>query len=112
MEFRRDDDRFTVSAVRSERCPPPPDLTSGHGWELRCRQRAGEASSTTSLGCVPTRDVALDTLLRYMERINETIEGEIDRSPGATIELLAEERTIDDPDAPTRTERTAERLSP
>lgn len=113
MEFRRDDGRFAISAVRSGRCPPLSDPSFGCGWELRCRQHAGEASSTTVLGYVTTREVALDTVLKHMERINETIEGEVDLSSGAMIDLLAGRTTTDHPDDRTRmTKRTAEELSP
>lgn len=113
MEFRRDDERFAISAVRSEGCPPRSDPSSSHGWELRCRHRAGEASSATTLGYVTTREVALDTVLKHMERINEMIEGGVDLSSGAMIDLLAGRTTADDPDDRTRTtKRTAAELSP
>ena len=113
MEFRRDDDRFAISAVRSGSCPPLFDPSFDCGWELRCRQHAGEASNTTILGYVTTREVALDTVLKHMERINETIEGEVDLSSGAMIDLLAGRTTTDDLDDRTRTtKRTAEELSP
>lgn len=113
MEFRRDDDRFTISAVRSEECPPRSDPSSSHGWELRCRQRAGEASSAVTLGYVTTREGALDTVLKHMERINETIGGEVGLSSGTMVDLLTGRTTIDDLDDRTRTrKRTAEELSP
>lgn len=113
MEFRRDDDRFVISAVRNERRPPPPDPAADRAWELRCHQRVGEASSVTTLGYVTTREATLDTVLEHMERINETIEGEVDLPPGAMIDLLAERTPTDGPDDRTRTtKRTAEELSP
>lgn len=113
MEFRRDDDRFVISAVRSEGRPPPPDPSADHAWELRCHQRAGEANSVTTIGYVTTREVALDTVLEHMERINETIGGEVDLSPGAMMDLLAGRSPTDGPDDHTRTtKRTAEELSP
>lgn len=114
MEFRRDDDRLAISAVRRGECPQPSNWCPGLGWEVRCRQRAGEATSAVSLKCVTTREIALDTVLRYMERINEAIEGEGDLAPNTMVELLAEETIIGDPDDRERTptKRTARELRP
>jgi hypothetical protein len=113
MEFRRDDDRLTISAVRRGSCPPLPEFSPCRGWELRCRQYAGEASNANTVGYVTTREVALDTVLRYMERINEAIGGEVDLSLGAMIDLLGEDSTAVDPDdRKSTTKRTAEEPSP
>lgn len=103
MVFRRDDDQFTVSAVPTEECPTLPDLCSSQCWELRCRQRAGEATSSTSLGCVTTRQSALDTLLTYMQRINEAIESEGGLTPHAMIETLKQGATTEHRDRWQRT---------
>lgn len=86
MAFERDDGRIEVSAVRRGERRSPPTLCSGPCWELRCRQRAGEASGSVHLGYVPTREVALETLLGYMKRINETSEDGGGPVPRLTIE--------------------------
>lgn len=112
MEFRRDDDRFAISAVRRGECPPLPGPCPGRGWELRYRQRAGEAASVTTFGYVTTRAIALDTVVRYMERINEAIEGEVDLTPSAVVDLLGEEDAIGDHGwKRTSMERTIEEFS-
>lgn len=94
MEFRRDGDRFAITVLRRRECPP----CSGQCWEIRLHQRAGEARSSTSLGCVTTRRIALDTVLMYMERINEAIEREGTTAPGTMGELLAGETTSENDD--------------
>lgn len=78
MEFRRDDDRFAIAVLRREERPP----CSGRCWEIRLQQRAGEAKSSTPIGCVTTRRIALDTVLMYMGRINEAIDREGTPAPG------------------------------
>ena len=98
MEFRRDDDRFAITVLRREECPSLPVLGSGQCWEIRLDQRAGEARSSTSLGCVTTRRTALDTILRYMTRINEAIDREGPLAPGAMIELLSGETPSENDD--------------
>ncbi len=103
MVFRRDDDQFAVSAVRTEECPTFPDLSSSQWWELRCCQRAGEATSSTSLGYVTTRESALETLLTCMQRINEAIESDGGLTPHAMIETLKQEATTDHRDRWRRT---------
>lgn len=107
IAFRRDDMRLMVSAVRRRDRHLPPTLSSGPCWELRCRQRAGEATDDARLGYVPTRERALDTLLRYMDRLNETIEDDGGLVPRSTIESLGgSARTVDDGRGRPSTERS------
>lgn len=94
MEFRRDDDRFVVSARRTEECPPLPGVCSSQCWELRCRQRAGEAANTTTIEYVTTRETALETLLTYMQRLTEAIGSEGGLTPSSMIDTLGRESTI------------------
>lgn len=93
VEFGRDDGRFAISAVRTGECSSFAVPFLDRYWELRCRQRAGEAAGRVSLGCVTTRRFAVEQMVRYMERLNDIIEGEYDLSPGAMIDLLAERGT-------------------
>ena len=98
MVFRRDDDSFAISAVRREGGLPIPVLDVCYCWEIRCQQRAGEATSTTTLGHVTTRESALDTVIRHMDRINEAIESEGGLPPSSMVELLADGTTTGDGD--------------
>ncbi|WP_143423129.1 hypothetical protein [Halegenticoccus soli] len=65
--FGRDEVRFRPErwriAVEAKHVP-------GHGWELRCRESAGEASSVRSLGYAPTRQAAIQALFSCMRGIN------------------------------------------
>ncbi|WP_129112867.1 hypothetical protein [Halegenticoccus tardaugens] len=80
VTFRPERWRITVGAKR----------VPGHGWELRCRESAGEASSVRSLGYVPTREAAIRTLFGCMRNINRTAQEEGPDAP-MTLASLARE---------------------
>lgn len=63
IEYRPEDRRFVLAALE----------TDEETWELRCRQRVGEAESAVPLGFVSTRDDAVRCLFECMRSVNRTM---------------------------------------
>ncbi|MEM4780208.1 MAG: hypothetical protein QXG03_01375 [Halalkalicoccus sp.] len=96
IAFTREKDRLTLVAEQTDGHSALTRLCTGPVWQLRCKQRAGEAESGISVGCVTTMDTAMETLLTYMRQITEAAETNEGISVGTVIELLKDGATPDE----------------
>lgn len=110
IAFTRGEDRLTLLAEPADESPAMPELCASRLWQLAYEQRAGEAKSDVTVGYVPTMDMAVETLLEHMRRINEIAGSDGSISRERLLELFEDESTIDDHDEWGRT--SSDRIGP
>jgi len=65
-------DEFEVAATKTDSSNPP-SFDIGGGWEVTCREHAGETVNERSIGYVASRGAAADTLFSCMEHASESV---------------------------------------
>ena len=74
MVYRQNGEGIELVADQTEPEQVHPGLRLGQCWKLRYRYTVGEQSACKSIGCVSTRQAALEGMLECMHRIHERIE--------------------------------------